>query len=84
MKARKVRKKLNKIESSLTDIMDQYSPAKPQLRDLLSSAKEAVAQAKASVDGKGIARKPPVRAKTARKRPARAAGTKRVSAAASA
>jgi hypothetical protein len=72
MKAKKVLKKLNKIESSLADIMDQYSPARPQLIDLLSSAKEAVAQAKASVDAAGAIRKPPVRAKTTRKRAERA------------
>jgi hypothetical protein len=84
MKAKKALKKLNKIESSLANIIDQYSPAETQFPELLASAKDAVAQATALVNPDGVTRKPPVRAKTIKKRSRSAEARKRLSVAASA
>ena len=50
MKAKKALKRLNKIESSLAVIIEQYFPSKPQFQDLLATAKTAVAEAKATVN----------------------------------
>jgi hypothetical protein len=82
MKAKKALKRLNKIESSLAVIIEQYSPSKPQFQDLLATAKTAVAEAKATVNPDGVARKPPVKAKSAKRRGLTAAGRKKLSLAA--
>jgi hypothetical protein len=68
MKAKKALRKLAKIESSLADVIDQYSPSTRQFQELLASAKNAIAEAKSSVNPDGVTRKPPARAKTAKKR----------------
>jgi hypothetical protein len=82
MKAKKALKRLNKIESSLTDVIEQYSPGKLQFQELLAAAKTAVAQAKATVNPDGVARKPPAKAKSAKRRGITAAGRKKLSLAA--
>ena len=82
MKAKKALKRLNKIESSLAAVIEQYSPGKPQFHELLASAKTCVAQAKAAVNPDGVARKPPVKAKSAKRRGITTEGRKRLSLAA--
>jgi hypothetical protein len=82
MKAKKALKRLNKIESSLVAVIEKYSPSRPQFQELLASAKTAVARAKASVNPDGVARKPPVKAKSVKRRGITAAGRKRLSLAA--
>ena len=82
MKAKKAIKKLNKIESSLAAVIEQYSPSEPQFQELLATAKTALAQAKATVNPDGVAKKPPVKAKSAKRRGITAEGRKRLSLAA--
>jgi len=79
MKTKKALKRLNKIESSLAAVIEQYSAGKPKFQELLASARTAVAQAKATVNPDGVARKPPAKAKSAKRRGITAAGRKRLS-----
>ena len=82
MKAKKALKRLNKIESSLATVIEQYSPGKPQFQELLATARTAVAQAKTTVNPDGVAKKPPVKAKSAKRRGITKAGRKKLSLAA--
>jgi hypothetical protein len=49
MKAKKAVKRLNKIETVLTGIIDEMSSGKQVLRELLDSARGSIAQAKAKL-----------------------------------
>lgn len=52
MKTKKAVKKLDKVETLLSDIIDQYDPAaEPRLREALTSAKEFVERARKTVNG---------------------------------
>ena len=82
MKTKKALKRLNKIESSLAAVIEQYSPGKPQFQELLASAKTDIAQAKAEVNPDGVAKKPPAKARSAKRRGITAAGRKKISLAA--
>jgi hypothetical protein len=79
MKAKKVIKRLSKVEDLLTTIVDRYSPTDKKLVELLQTAKASVHQAKA-----GIGSTAPVAAKKTGPAPARksrlsTAGRKRIS-----
>lgn len=46
MKAKKAVKRLNKVETLLSDVIDQYSEINQNVRDLLVSARVSVTRAK--------------------------------------
>jgi len=70
MKTKKALKKLDKVESLLSSIIDQFDiKGEPSLRDALASAKESVIHAKETVDHHQA------EAKTVRKPPAKAAAS---------
>jgi hypothetical protein len=71
MKAKKALKRLDKAEAILSNVIDQYSATESSVRDLLGTAKESVARAKAAVDN-GAAT-----SKTGKKPPAKAQKTQR-------
>ena len=84
MKAKKAAKRLKKIETALAGIIDEYSSAKPVLRELLDSAKGSIAQAKAKLTPRGSrasGKKPGAKSETA-KSGLTAEGRKKLSAAA--
>ena len=57
MKTKKVVKKLDKVETLLSDIMDQYdAAAEPRLREALTAAKESVLRAQKTVNKKPAAK----------------------------
>ena len=67
MKTKKARKKLDKVESLLSSIIENYNTdGQPALRDTLASAKELVIHAREGVDHQQAetkaGRKPPVKA----------------------
>lgn len=65
MKIKKALKRLNKVETLLTDVIDQCPASSRGLRELLDSAKVSVVRAKGVVNAraaKKVAKKPPVRA----------------------
>jgi hypothetical protein len=65
MKAKKALKRLTRVETLLSDVVDQYDAIEPDVRELLDSAKASVVRAKETVDGKAsakAAKKPPVKA----------------------
>ena len=84
MKAKKALKRLNKAETLLSDVLDQYSAAKDGLRDLLNSAKITLSRARAVVDQETAppAKKAPAKAQEARPNRLSEAGRKRISIAA--
>jgi len=49
MKANKARKRLAKVEESVSDVMKRYSAASPCTREVLQAAKAAVTEAKDAV-----------------------------------
>ena len=64
MKAKKALKRLNKVETILSNVIDQCPASSRGLRELLDSAKASVVRAKGVVNGR-VARatkKPPARA----------------------
>src|SRR5712691_11076412 len=67
MKARKALKRLNKVETLLTNVIDQCPNTARGLRQLLDSAKASVVRAKGVVNARVTrnTRKPPVRAEQA-------------------
>lgn len=65
MKAKKAVKRLSKVETMLTDVIDQFAVAQANLKALLDSAKDSVVRAKALVA-------PHASLKTTKKSPAKA------------
>ena len=65
MKAKKALKRLTRVETLLSNVVDQFAAIKPNVRELLDSAKASVARAMQTVDVKAsakVAKKPPVKA----------------------
>ena len=85
MKAKKALKRLDKIETMLSDVIDRVPESKDGLGELLGSAKAAIALAKKTVNsqaGAKGAKKPAGKAGTAQRRRLTAAGRKKISRAA--
>jgi hypothetical protein len=83
MKAKKALKRLDRIETMLSDVIDRVPESKDGLGELLGSAKAAIARAKKTVNSQLTARdakKPAGKAVTARR--LTAAGRKKISLAA--
>jgi hypothetical protein len=62
MKAKKAIKRLNKVESILSNVIDEFSESRNGLRALLDSAKTSIVQAKKTVgrqEATKTAKKPP-------------------------
>ena len=49
MKARKILKRLNKVNAWLSRVLDQNAAKKPRVRELLTSAKESVSHAQQAI-----------------------------------
>jgi hypothetical protein len=86
MKVKKAVKRLERVETLLTGVLDQFSGGKPGFRKLLDSAKGSVTRAREEIHPQSASsaeKKPPVQAKagTGRRRIS-AAGRKRISVAA--
>ena len=65
MKAKKAVKRLGKVESLLSNVIDQYVPSVDSVRELLDSAKASVVRAMEAVSlqsSTGAPKKPPVKA----------------------
>jgi len=87
MKAKKAFKRLTKVETLLSDVVQEYSSAEQSLKNLLENAKASVTLAKESIDLKvdpAAPKKPPAKADTPRNGRNRlsAAGRKKISEAA--
>jgi hypothetical protein len=84
MKARKALKRLNKVETILSNVIDQCPASSRGLRDLLDAARSSVVRAKDAVNVRVIraAKKPPVRAQESAQSRLSADGRKRISVAA--
>ena len=85
MKAKKAVKRLNKVGSLITNVIDRYTPANGDLRELLDSAKASVvkAQEMVSVQASNAApKKPPVKAQSPGRSGLSTEGRKRLSIAA--
>lgn len=64
MKAKKALKRLTRVETLLTDVIDQYTGSRRDVRELLDDAKASVVRAKKTVNVKPSARsgkEPPVK-----------------------
>jgi len=83
MKAKKALKRLNKVESVLSDVIDGFPTSARGLRELLDSAKNSIGRAREIVNARVVraARKPPARSQESRQRLS-AEGRKRISLAA--
>ena len=84
MKAKKALKRLNKVETILSNVIDQCPASSRGLRDLLDSARSSVARVKGVVNAH-VARavkKPPARAQESTQDRLSAEGRKRISLAA--
>lgn len=87
MKTKKALKKLDKVESLLSSIIEQFNTKRgPNLREALDSAKKSVIQAKETVDHhkaeSKTVKKPPAKAAAASLDAAGSRGRRRVRAAA--
>ena len=84
MKAKKALKRLNKVESLLSNVIDQFPDSARGLRDLLDSARSSVVRAKETVGARvaRAAKKPPARAQQSGAGRLSAEGRKRISLAA--
>jgi hypothetical protein len=84
MKAKKALKRLKKVETILSDVIDQLPASARGLRELLDSAQASVVRAKGTVNARvaRAARKPPVRAQESVRGRLSANGRKRISVAA--
>ena len=85
MKAKKAIKRLSKVETLLSNVIDQYPASDRRVRVLLGSAKVSVTRAKATVSLDAhprAARKPPAKAHSAQPGRLTAEGRKRISRAA--
>lgn len=71
MKAKKALKRLSKVETLLTNVIDQYAGSEGNVRELLDSAKASVVRAKKTVNVKAspkAVKKPPVKAGSSKSR----------------
>jgi hypothetical protein len=68
MKAKKALKRLTKVETLLTNVIDQYAGSEGNVRELLDNAKASVVRAKKTVNVKAAAKKPPVKAGSSKSR----------------
>jgi hypothetical protein len=84
MKAKKALKRLDKVESLLSNVIDQFPDSARGLRDLLDTARSSVVRARETVGARvaKAAKKPPARAHQSRSGRLSAEGRKRISAAA--
>jgi hypothetical protein len=84
MKAKKALKRLNKVESSLSNVIDQCPASARGLRELLESARSSVVRAQEVVNARVLKapKKSPVRAQESTGSRLSAAGRKRISLAA--
>jgi hypothetical protein len=84
MKAKKALKRLKKVETILSDVIDQCPASARGLRGLLDSARASVVRAKGVVDARAAraAKKPPARAQESTRGQLSAEGRKRISLAA--
>jgi hypothetical protein len=84
MKAKKALKRLNKVETILSNVIDQCPASARGLRELLDSARTSVVRAKGTVNARVVraAKKPPARALESTRGQLSADGRKRISLAA--
>jgi hypothetical protein len=84
MKAKKALKRLNKVETILSIVIDQCPTSSRGLRELLDSARSSVVRAKGAVNARvaRAAKKPPARAQESTQDRLSAEGRKRISLAA--
>ena len=84
MKAKKALKRLNKVESLLSNVIDQFPNGARGLRDLLDAARSSVVRAKETVGARvaRAAKKPPAKAQESGAGRLSAEGRKRISLAA--
>ena len=84
MKAKKALKRLKKVETILSNVIDQFPASARGLRELLDSARVAVVRAKVAVNERAIkaSKKPLARAQEFARGRLSAAGRKRISLAA--
>jgi hypothetical protein len=84
MKAKKALKRLNKVETILSNVIDQFPASARGLRELLDSARASVVRAKGVVDARvsRTAKKPPAKAQESARGHLSAEGRKRISLAA--
>jgi hypothetical protein len=85
MKAKKAIKRLSKVESILSNVIDQFSNTKNGLRELLDSAKTSIVRAKKTVglqESSKAAKKPPATADKSQRSRLSAEGRKNISLAA--
>lgn len=67
MKAKKALKRLHRVETILTTVIDQYAARKRGLRDLLDTAKATVVRATETLGtSPSMAKKPPAKADQSR------------------
>lgn len=67
MKVKKAIKRLHRVETILTTVIEQYAGRKRGLRDLLEMAKGRVVRAKETLTVPSSTRKPPAKATAKRK-----------------
>ena len=85
MKAKKAVKRLGKVETLLSNVIDQFATGADSVRQLLDAAKASVVQAKEAVNvqsSTAAPKKPPVKAQEPKRRGLSAAGRKKLSIAA--
>ena len=84
MKAKKAIKRLRKVETILSNVIDQLPASARGLRELLDSARASVVRAKGTVNARvtRAAKKPPARAQESAQGHLSAGGRKRISVAA--
>src|ERR1700720_134440 len=84
MKAKKAVKRLGKVETLLSGVIDQFAASVDGVRELLDSAKASVARAVEAVNVHSSAapKKPPVKAREPKRRGISAQGRKKLSIAA--
>jgi hypothetical protein len=82
MKAKKALKRLNKVETILSDVIDKFPASARGLRGLLDSAKTSVVRAKEVVHARVAAKSSPVGAQESTRGGLSAEGRKRISLAA--
>jgi hypothetical protein len=85
MKAKKAVKRLGKVETLLSNVIDQFATSVDGVRQLLDTAKASVVQAKEAVNvhsSNSAPKKPPVKAQEPKRRGLSAAGRKKLSIAA--
>jgi hypothetical protein len=85
MKAKKAVKRLGKVETLLSIVIDQYAAGVDSVKELLDSAKASVVRAREAVNvhsSTAAPKKPPVKAQEPKRKGLSAAGRKKLSIAA--